>query len=362
MQIPQALIHSLQPIEGFDRNSFLQAHEEKETLVSVRFNPAKYRTAINTRDSSGLPIESKIPWASNGYYLTERPSFTFDPLLHAGVYYVQEPSSMFLEEALRQTIDISKPLRILDLCAAPGGKSTLIQSVISKESLLVSNEVIRSRASILQENMIKWGANNVIVTSNDPADFSSLKNYFDVIVVDAPCSGSGLFRKEPDSLDEWSPENVHHCSMRQQRILAEAWPALKDEGVLVYATCSYSPEEDEAIADWFTDQFPSTGMRLHTEPGWGIAETHSPKNKIPGYRFFPGKVKGEGYFICCIQKKEGGGFTMPKTKKNPLTLTRNEMILLEPFLRLGSFSFIKHNDQVYSLMPEHMNDWEFLRV
>ena len=163
----------------------------------------------------------RVPWSSSGYYLPERPFFTFDPLLHAGVYYVQEASSMFLEQALKQTVSLDQPLKVLDLCAAPGGKSTLLQSLINSDSLLVSNDVIRSRANILEENLTKWGAENVVVTNNDPKDFTRLENFFDVIVVDAPCSGSGLFRRDPEAINEWSVQNVALCSQRQQRILAD---------------------------------------------------------------------------------------------------------------------------------------------
>ena len=180
---------------------------------------------------NSLQSITAIPWTDCGYYLESRPSFTFDPLFHAGCYYVQEASSMFLEQALKQTVDLSKPIKILDLCASPGGKSTHIQSLISKDSLLVSNDVIRSRANVLKDNIIKWGCENVVVTNNDPKDFAKLENYFDVIVVDAPCSGSGLFRRDPTAIEEWSENNVQLCSQRQQRILADVWPTLKKDGI-----------------------------------------------------------------------------------------------------------------------------------
>ena len=159
---------------------------------------------------------------------------------------------MFLEEVVGATLDVKEPLRVLDLCAAPGGKSTLLQSLLSPESILVSNEVIKTRVNILAENISKWGAANVIVTNNDPRDFQRLGAYFDLVVVDAPCSGSGLFRKDPEAITEWSEANVVLCSQRQQRILADVMPTLKDGGVLIYSTCSYSPEEDEARIEALT--------------------------------------------------------------------------------------------------------------
>ncbi|MES1226926.1 MAG: RsmB/NOP family class I SAM-dependent RNA methyltransferase, partial [Bacteroidota bacterium] len=231
-QLPHALIASLQTVKGFDKDAFVQIHESGEQITSVRVNPNR---TFNVEYST-LNVQGKVPWSSNGYYLSERPSFTTDPLFHAGAYYVQEASSMFLEEAVKQTCDLSKPLKVLDLCAAPGGKSTLLQSIISNESLLISNEVIKSRVNILSENITKWGAANVVVTNNDPKDFQRLPEYFDLIVIDAPCSGSGLFRKDPEAITEWSSDNVMLCSQRQQRILADILPCLKPGGILIYST------------------------------------------------------------------------------------------------------------------------------
>ena len=256
MQLPKPLLDSLKSVKGFNKETFEKVHASGEQVTSIRVNPAK-GSMVNGEWSMGnsihhspLAIHQKIPWTQNGFYLFKRPSFTFDPFFHAGCYYVQEASSMFLEQALRQTADLSSSLKILDLCAAPGGKSTHIQSFISQDSLLVSNDVIRSRANVLKDNIIKWGCKNVVVSNNDPKDFTKLENYFDVIVVDAPCSGSGLFRRDPEAIDEWSENNVQLCSQRQQRILADIWPALKQDGILIYSTCSYSAEEDEEICKW----------------------------------------------------------------------------------------------------------------
>nr|WP_242696366.1 RNA methyltransferase [Longitalea luteola] len=235
-----------------------------------------------------------------------------------------------------QTTAIDQPLRVLDLCAAPGGKSTLLQSLISPDSLLVSNEVIKSRAAILEENSVKWGGANVIVTNADPAAFERLPNFFDVIVIDAPCSGSGLFRREQEAIGEWSEQNVTLCYQRQQRILAAALPALKAGGVLIYSTCSYSKEEDEDIADWLMDTFTVDSLPLQTETSWGIVETRSDKHQAYGYRFFPDKVKGEGFFIGCFRKQEGGGHSTRPPKKSLLQkASRNESAIVQPWLQAG---------------------------
>jgi 16S rRNA C967 or C1407 C5-methylase (RsmB/RsmF family)/NOL1/NOP2/fmu family ribosome biogenesis protein len=336
--LPQQLLDSLTGIAGFDREAFIQVHESGEQVTSVRVNAAK--AAMGSRQSAIdqllLPHAEKIPWSSNGYYLPERPAFIFDPLLHAGAYYVQEASGMFLQQALTQTTDVSQRLRVLDLCAAPGGKSTLLQSLISAESLLVSNEVIKSRAAILEENCIKWGGANVIVTNADPTNFERLENFFDVIVIDAPCSGSGLFRREREAIGEWSEQNVELCYQRQQRILAAVMPALKEGGVLIYSTCSYSKEEDENIADWLMDAFSVHSLPLTTAASWGIVETQSDKHRAYGYRFFPYKTKGEGFFISCFRKQEGSGGVVKPPKKSLLQkASKNEISVIQPWLQPG---------------------------
>ena len=219
---------------------------QTEPPVSIRLNPGKPVpiSRLFPDEQIGLPVS----WCESAYYLKSRPVFTLDPCLHSGTYYVQEASSMFLYHIFGQILP-AHPVRVLDLCAAPGGKSTLIASRLSSGSLLVANEVIRSRAGILKENMIKWGTSHVVVTNNDPADFHHLKGAFDIIVVDAPCSGEGMFRKDPGAIQEWNESNLQLCSERQQRILADIWPCLKPSGFLVYSTCTYNPGENEAILE-----------------------------------------------------------------------------------------------------------------
>ncbi len=254
-----------------------------------------------------------------------------------------------------KTADLSKSLRVLDLCASPGGKSTLVQSLISKDSILVSNEVIKARVNSLQENIVKWGAANVMITNNDPAGFLKLENYFDLVIADAPCSGSGLFRREPEAVNEWSERNVQLCSHRQQRILTDIWPALKQDGILVYSTCSYSKEENEDILDWLAEEFAVDSLQLTVDSNWGIVETISPKNNFFGYRLYPDKIKGEGFFIAVLQKKDGGHFRNPKIKKTTaILLTNKETALATPWVNeTGDVSFFKHNDLIHAI-PEHI--------
>ena len=222
----------------------LEAALQTEPPVSIRVNRTKW---------SGEVAGEPVLWASAGVYLSQRSTFTFDPLFHAGCYYVQEASSMFVEQVLRTYI--TGPVVMLDLCAAPGGKSTHARSVLPVGSLLVANEVMRNRSQVLAENLIKWGNAEVVVTNNDPADFTSLTEVFDVVLADVPCSGEGMFRKDPVAVEEWSTDNVQVCWQRQRRILADIWPALKPGGLLIYSTCTYNREEDEENVAWIADNW-----------------------------------------------------------------------------------------------------------
>ena len=353
MNLPEKLLQSLEAIKGFDREAFEKVHASGEQVTSIRINPQKLSEASQV-PSTGGHLGEAVPWTEYGYYLNQRPSFTFDPLFHAGCYYVQEASSMFLEQAFKQTVDLSRRLRILDLSAAPGGKSTHIQSLISKDSLLVSNEVIRSRANILKDNIAKWGSDNVVVTNNDPKSFARLENYFDAIIVDAPCSGSGLFRRDEKAIDEWSENNVHLCSQRQQRILADVWPALKRNGVLIYSTCSYSNDENENIVQWMTAELPIAHCPLPIDNSWGIIETEN------GYRFWPDQVKGEGFFIACMRKLGGEDKVEIKVKKKIEIVSKKEMEVVKYWIKATDHQFLKIGNVVYAVPKGLSTDIDFL--
>ena len=355
MQLPSELLRSLDGIKGFNKESFEKVHTSAEQVVSVRFNPRKAAKAFNS--GTQYPFEQRgtqVPWCLHGQYLVSRPSFTFDPLFHAGLYYVQEASSMFLEQALRQTVDLSRPLKVLDLCAAPGGKSTHVLSLISSESLLVSNDVIRSRANILNDNISKWGCCNVIVTNNDPRDFQRLENYFDVILVDAPCSGSGLFRRDPDAIEEWSEQNVALCSQRQQRILADILTALKNGGVLIYSTCSYSREEDELICEWLKKELKINNELLTIPTEWNIVDSNG------GYRFWPDKARGEGFFIACFRKIDGNDKEIYLPKARPEKFSSLEMEILNKNVNINGISFLKDREIIHAVPAKLLIDINLL--
>jgi NOL1/NOP2/sun family putative RNA methylase len=344
--IPQLLIQSLQGIKGFDEHNFIDIHQLSNQITSIRLNPNK-----NKVDENSVELDDIVPWCNWGRYLKERPSFTFDPLFHSGAYYVQEASSMFLWQVLQQIIGENTQKKILDLCAAPGGKSTLLASYF-KDGLLVSNEVIKQRASVLVENITKWGSDNIIVTNNDPKDFKKLSNFFDVIVIDAPCSGSGLFRKDKNAIDEWSEQNVNLCSQRQQRIIADTIDCLNDEGLLIYSTCSYSKQENEDVLDWIKETFNLQSIQIKLADEWGVVETQSDLQNTFGYRFYPNKVKGEGFFIAAF-KKNNQSETSTKFKETILQKPlKNELEIVNNFLNLNNDSYLFKQNEFVRLFPK----------
>ncbi len=347
MNLPPELIRSLHGVKGFDESAFIDVHESGNAITSIRINHKK----ISEKDIS-FPVKGDVPWCSSGYYLESRPVFTLDPLLHAGAYYVQEASSMFLEQVILQLCDLGEAMTVLDLCAAPGGKSTLIQSLISSESVLVSNEIHKSRSGILEENITKWGAANVVVTNSAPAQLGKLKSVFNLVVVDAPCSGSGLFRKDPGAMNEWSLQNVEMCAGRQKEILEQVLPSLAGDGVLIYSTCSYSEEEDEEIAAWCLSK-GLRGSRLAIKPEWNIVEVEIGKDSF-GYRFYPDKLDGEGFFIAAFVKNNTDETFKNFTRRRSTTVRANERVLSQ-WVNMDLYDTEIWNDEIL-LMPGRMKE------
>lgn len=333
IQLPDSFENRMSMILGTEFPAF-RGSFSTPVSPAIRINPKKCTKVIG---------ETSVTYCSTGYYLSTRPVFTLDPLFHAGAYYVQEASSMFLEQFILPTG--KKSLRVLDLCAAPGGKSTHLSSLLSDDSLLVCNEVIHSRAVILSENLKKWGNPNVVVTCNDPRDFSRLPGFFDVIVVDAPCSGEGLFRRDHAAIDEWSESNANLCSQRQKRILAYIWPALAEGGMLVYSTCTFNPAENEENIIWLSEFATVEAVPLEIPDDWGIMTTEA--NGLPCYRFYPHKVKGEGYFTSAVRKKGSVETKWNAKSKASLPLAgKTDQIILNDLLVSQSFSLLKFEDSL----------------
>ena len=337
-QLPENFLLRAQKFAGNEYDAFIESLSQNPP-VSIRLNPFKREGIYST--------EKIIPWSTEGRYLKERPYFTFDPLFHAGCYYVQDASSQFLEQAFKQAKkNLNRPIRILDLCAAPGGKSTHILSMIDESDLLVCNEIIASRNNILRQNIIKWGKENVIVTQNDPADFSRLIGFFDIVVVDAPCSGEGLFRKDENAKNEWSEDNIQRCSVRQQEILKHAYATLCPGGFLIYSTCTFEEDENDTPVESLNEKFD---MKIQTiESSFpGIVKT---KN---GLVFFPHRIRGEGFYISLLQKKDGDQISVKKAsdkidspfKKHLVRYLKNEEL----------FSALLKDDRLFAIPNAHLN-------
>ena len=276
---------------------------EEAPAVSVRYNQAKYPA----------PEGEAVAWNADGRFLAERPVFTLDPLLHAGAYYVQDSSAMFVGRIFREILALAQPegqLRVLDLCAAPGGKTTDLLSALrdcGKDYSLVSNEISSSRVTALCDNVARWGEAPVAVTSADPAAFGHLEGWFDIIVTDVPCSGEGMFRKDPEALRQWSLDNVALCQARQRRILADVWPSLKEGGILIYSTCTFNHLENDDNVKWIAAELGAEVLPLNMEYS-------GPIRKECGWSLVPGFVKGEGQFVAALRKTAATGSI--RIKKN----------------------------------------------
>lgn len=362
MELPAPFTEYTRSLIGEEEYEHLVAALEEEQPVTIRLNEEKLPPSSFSLLLSKYP---QVAWCREGIYLDRRLTFTFDPLFHAGCYYVQEASSMFVARALRQ-YSSSSPIVALDLCAAPGGKSTLMRSVLPESSLLVANEVIRNRSQILAENLVKWGNAGVVVTNNDPADFSGLTHTFDVILTDVPCSGEGMFRKDPVAVAEWSLDNVAICWQRQRRIVSDIWPSLKPGGLLLYSTCTFNTKEDEENVRWICDELGAEVLSVDTETAWNVTGNLLEGTDFPVYRFLPHRTKGEGFFLAVLRKMEqesdalypayraenrvgmpdvtnerkgfsskgkGKQRTMPKQKSTPAKVTKEQLRVVQTWLR-----------------------------
>ena len=312
-----------------------------EPVVSIRYNEQKL-----------APVDElkMVPWASLGRYMSSRPVFTADPLFHAGCYYVQEASSMFVEQVVKQYVHA--PVRALDLCAAPGGKSTHLLSLLPNGSMLVSNEPMPLRAQILAENVAKWGNPSSVVTKNMPADFGRFNDFFDFVLVDAPCSGEGMFRKEPKAVEQWNVSNVEMCARRQKEILSDVWPSLRPGGLLVYSTCTYNSEENEQNVRWIADELGAEVLELNVSSDWGVTGSLT-KDKQPVYRFIPGATEGEGFFLAVLRKNGDGTLAQPRQQRLQQASAKIkgevEKYLMSPEL----FEFVQNGDVVTAMPKEH---------
>jgi len=350
IKLPKAFLNRMQKILEADFDPFVNSFNAK-VPVSIRLNPLKPNHSFDNN--------TPIPWCEHGRYLDERPDFVFDPGLHSGTYYVQEASSMMFQHA----IDFSKDLKVLDLCAAPGGKSTLLLSKLSPNSILFSNELVRKRSAILYENLVKWGNHNGVITTNSVEDFTDFTAYFDVVVVDAPCSGEGMFRKDHELIKEWKENKPFVCSVAQKNILDQAIKLVKNEGILIYMTCTFSLEENEQMVEWFCKKYYNNLelQQINVNPEWGIKKLHvNVKGKNHEvYRCYPHKLEGEGMFIASfsVRNIERGSFTKKYISElHPLTKHEKEKVgqFVKPdYLLENTF---KVNDKIYVLPLQYFKE------
>ena len=288
--LPETFIEQLRDLLPDEWDALAAAITTSAPSVAVRVNEA--------RGASVPDGARRVPWCDQGFYLEDRPQFTFDTDWHAGRYYVQDASSMFIAHVIRHLIDT--PVRYLDLCAAPGGKTTAAMQALPEGSLVVANEIVPPRARVLADNVIRWGDPRCVVTSNAPAQMGRLNGFFDVIAADVPCSGEGMMRKDDEAVAQWTPTLVEQCAQRQREILADVWPALRPGGLFIYSTCTYNRQENELMADYIVGELGATPLEVPVEASWHIHPAIG--SDWPCYRFMPHKVDGEGLFMAAFRK------------------------------------------------------------
>lgn len=325
LTLPEDFTRQMRSLLGDDEYALFLSALSSEPPVSIRINPTKHPSSIDL-------LSDPVPWCPDACYLPTRPNFTLDPLFHAGCYYVQEASSMYLSQVVRNYVDTQSSITALDLCAAPGGKSTLLLSELSDQALLVTNEVVRQRAHILCENIIKWGRENVIVTSNQSTDFQAVGTIFDFILCDAPCSGEGMFRKDEGAIAEWSLANVQHCQRRQRDILRGIWPCLRPDGILVYSTCTYNRAENEENVQWICEEL-----------GADIIESR---------RFMPHLTRGEGLFMATL-RKHTESCTLPTVRLRDKDTRHMRITAYTPHI------FPKHHEPILRLLQHKLNVFHY---
>ena len=327
MQLPQDFILQMQAILGSDQLQQLLAAIDSPSPTTIRINPAKAdRAMLDCTEAE------QVPWCDEGVYLLQRPSFTLDPLFHAGAYYVQEASSMFIAHLLRKYVG-DADVTALDLCAAPGGKTTLLQAYLSAGSTLIANEIMPKRAWILRENISKWGGGNVLVTNNRPEDFRKMREVFDLILCDVPCSGEGMFRKDEGAIRDWSLQNVEMCAERQRDIVADIWDCLRPGGLMIYSTCTYNTHEDEENVRWIRDQLGADILPCCAQPEWNIVGNLI-GDDFDCCHFFPHRIQGEGFF-CAILRKHGSHDSVIPLSRNS-AITKQLRLLPDPLFTLHS--------------------------
>ena len=348
--LPSDFISQMKEILQSDFPNFEKAMQSPPS-VSVRFHPSKSRPS--------LEILSNIEWAEGAYNLKERPLFTADPSFHAGAYYVQESSSMFLEQILKANVDFSRPMKVLDLCAAPGGKTTHLASLLHPDSLIISNEIHPKRYHALLHNVAKWGMANVWTSRAQPKEFEGLQGFFDLVLIDAPCSGEGMMRKDEFAVAQWSPQLVNQCAGMQKDIISQAIPLIKEAGLLIFSTCTFNTIENEGSMQFIADHGFASAIPVSGFPK--VIRTEI--NDTIGYKFYPHKVSGEGFFITAMVKnKAESELNYKKLSSDPMwSLPKNGTAPLA-YLNKSNFNFLeKAGEDIFAIRDCHMDDWSRIK-
>ena len=340
MTLSADFIAQMRAILPDEADALLAAITSTEPSVAIRVNPLK-------APADAAPALRRVPWCDAGRYLAEREPFTFDVDFQSGRYYVQDASSMFIHHVLRHLV--KEPVRYLDLCAAPGGKTTTAISALPQGSMVVANEIVNARARVLCENLQKWGAPRCVVTCNAPHHFGRLSHFFDVVAADVPCSGEGMMRKDEQARRQWSPALVKQCADLQRSIIADVWDALRPGGLLIYSTCTYNTLENEQMLAWMVQEYGAEPVAVPVPEQWHIHPAI--EGNLPCYRFMPHRTEGEGLFMAVLRKPEAPRKEVrlkkaKATKAKPLPVPKEVRFRLKD---ADHFDFSVVNDEVVAV-------------
>ena len=318
MILPEKFTERMKNMLGDEYDAFIDSLETEPILTGIRVNTLKEHAQSAVLSEFG-ELEN-VPWCETGYFADKSAISGNHPYHAAGLLYFQEPSAMSVIEGL----PVDEGDYILDLCAAPGGKSTQAAAKLNGTGLLVSNEIVRKRAEILSGNIERMGIKNAVVTNESPEKLAKkYPSFFDKIIIDAPCSGEGMFRKEPQAVTEWSVEHTKSCSERQKNIIDSAVKMLRGGGYIIYSTCTFAPKENEQVVSYILDNYnfelceiPSLFMLSDGVPEWSCGNPELTKTK----RIFPHREKGEGHFIALFRNLDDTPPERPAAKPQKVDL------------------------------------------
>lgn len=348
MILKPEFIEMLQRLIPDEAAALCRAITDTAPEVGVRVNP--------TKGALVPPNAAGVPWCDLGFYCDTRPAFTFDPMLHGGLYYVQDTSSMFIHHVIRRLLP--HPVRYLDLCAAPGGKTTAALQALPQGSLVVANDIVPNRARALADNVMRWGNPHAVVTCNAPQQLGQLSHLFDVVAADVPCSGEGMMRKDSEAVQQWSPALVQQCAARQRDIVRDIWPALRPGGLLIYSTCTYNRIENEEMVEWIIQEFGAEPVNVAVNGEWGIAPAVG--TDLPCYRFMPHRTRGEGLFMAVLRKPDGQ--LHPASCRKPDVRTKAPTHLAEWLVDGGDYDLSMQGSDVVANPRAHRDMVATLRA